>query len=252
MAVKLLPSFIMESPSTGRRLSAPLILLTLGLGVGAGLFYRQSTTTSERQQFLGTINQLSNAWHDARLKLDEQKLVNVSLERDLSLALESANSYSNKIGTVRAAPGKSGVDRNTSPALSPKPDPRVAELQDERDSLVTKLSDLTSAMAKLDCDKAEVERRLEASESDRDALVQELKRIEAERSRLMMQFNNLALVREQYRKLKAEQSVSRRLDWIRRGMYGDSKGAELLHKGLASAGPGSGNYDLNVELHRTR
>lgn len=242
----------MESLSTRARVSAFLILFVfaLCLGLGAGLLYRHSAATQERQQYLATINQLSNAWHDACFKLDEQKLVNLSLERDLSTAIENAISYSNRLNTVSAESVKTSPARDAASPKSGQPDPKVAELQDERDGLTAKLDGLASAMAKLDCDLAETQRKLEASEGDREALLQELKRIEADRTRLMRQFNDLALVRAQLRKLKAEQVVSRRLEWIRRDMFGSYKGGELLRKGLVSAAPASQNYDLNVEVRR--
>ena len=47
-----------------------------------------------------------------------------------------------------------------------------------------------------------------------------------------------------------ELSIARRLEWIRRGLYGSEKGAEKLQKGLASAGPQT-NYDLNVEIKQS-
>jgi len=55
------------------------------------------------------------------------------------------------------------------------------------------------------------------------------------------------MMRDQVRKLRDELSIARRLEWIRRGLYGSEKGAEKLQKGLASAGPQT-NYDLNVEV----
>ena len=65
------------------------------------------------------------------------------------------------------------------------------------------------------------------------------------------QFNDLAVLREQVRKLKEELSVARRLDWIRRGIYGsrDQKGAEMLAKPAAvPASAPAANADLNVEI----
>jgi hypothetical protein len=97
---------------------------------------------------------------------------------------------------------------------------------------------------------AEAQRKLQASEGDREALLKEFKRLQADRAELMRQFTDVKLVREQLRKLKAEQSISRRLEWLRRGTYGSNKGAELLRKGLASASTRPQNFDLNVDLRR--
>ena len=67
------------------------------------------------------------------------------------------------------------------------------------------------------------------------------------------------MLREQVRKLRDELSISRRLDWIRRGLYGDiGKGAERLQRGFVTVTPAStnasrserGQYNLDVEINR--
>jgi hypothetical protein len=63
--------------------------------------------------------------------------------------------------------------------------------------------------------------------------------------------NSLAFLREQVHKLKDEDSISRRLDWIRRGLYGnaDQKGGEKLQQGF-NVPMRATNYGLNVELRQ--
>ncbi len=63
--------------------------------------------------------------------------------------------------------------------------------------------------------------------------------------------NSLAFLREQVRKVREELSISRRLDWIRRGLYGVSsmKGGERLQMGFAPPPPPT-NYNLNVEIRQ--
>ena len=77
-----------------------------------------------------------------------------------------------------------------------------------------------------------------------------MKRLQTEKAELERKFNDLAVLRDQVRKLRDELSIARRLDWIRRGLYGSEKGAEKLQKGLAAAGPQT-NYDLNVEIKQS-
>ncbi len=74
--------------------------------------------------------------------------------------------------------------------------------------------------------------------------------MQTEKAELERKFNDLAVLRDQVRKLRDELSIARRLEWIRRGLYGSEKGAERLQKGLASAGPQT-NYDLNVEIKQS-
>jgi len=63
--------------------------------------------------------------------------------------------------------------------------------------------------------RADTERKLAASEGDREFLLAELKRLQAEKVDLERQFNDLALLRDQIRKLKDELSIASRLEWIR-------------------------------------
>ena len=88
-----------------------------------------------------------------------------------------------------------------------------------------------------------------ASEGDREFLLKELKRLQAEKMELERQFNSLAILREQVKKLKEELSISRRLEWIRRGLYGEQKGGQRLQAGLPVAAPKT-NYALDVEIRR--
>jgi hypothetical protein len=68
---------------------------------------------------------------------------------------------------------------------------------------------------------------------------------------LERQFNDLAAVRTQLRKLKDDLAIARRLEWIRDGVYGvlAEKGAEHLLRGppLPHTNPPP---TLNVELHQ--
>ena len=77
-------------------------------------------------------------------------------------------------------------------------------------------------------------------------LLGELKRLQREKNDLERQFNDIAMLRDQVRKLRDELSISRRLDWIRRGLYGSLKGAERLQKSPTT--PTTNRFDLNVEL----
>jgi hypothetical protein len=96
------------------------------------------------------------------------------------------------------------------------------------------------------------ERKLAASEGDREALKKELKRLIAEKTDLEKKFNDLAILRDQVRKLKEELNIARRLDFIRRGLYGfDKKGAQLFQEGVrpkAAAGSATNAYPLKVEV----
>jgi chromosome segregation ATPase len=110
------------------------------------------------------------------------------------------------------------------------------------------MTDLNTAIDELERQIAETERKLTASEGDREFLLAELKRLQTEKADLERQFSDLALLRDQIRKLKDELSIARRLEWIRRGLYGsEHKGAEKLQPGFATP---PGDADLEVEIRQ--
>ena len=127
---------------------------------------------------------------------------------------------------------------------------RITQLEAEKDEMTKKLGELAGRINSLDGRITETKRKLAASEGDREFLMKELGRLQAEKRELERQFNDLALLRDQIRKLKDELSIARRLEWIRRGLYGaEQKGAEKLQPGFATPA-GKTNFDLNVEIRQ--
>jgi hypothetical protein len=115
--------------------------------------------------------------------------------------------------------------------------------------MTTKMTELNTSLGNLEKQIADTTKKLTASEGDREFLMRELKRLQTEKAELEKQFNDLAVLREQVRKLRDELSIARRIEWIRRGIYGTAtqKGAEGLVKPIQQSTTGT-NVDLNVEL----
>jgi septal ring factor EnvC (AmiA/AmiB activator) len=231
-----------------------IILVLICLGLAGGLFYRHSEAVKEKKQDTQIIQDLTNQVTDVKMKLEEQKLVNVSLERDFTAQGEQLKVYSNNLATVSSNFTKVQADAKaaaeSAKAEMIKRDARIAELESERDGLSKRMTELNSSISSLETKISDTQKKLDASEGDRDFLLKELKRLQTEKAELEKQFNDLALLREQVRRLRDEMSISRRLDWIRRGLYGPLvKGGELLQKGIKPPTPQT-NYNLNVELNR--
>lgn len=230
-----------------------ILLTLLCVLLAAGLIYRHTTATKEKKQDVAVIVHYSNDWVETSKKLDEQKLVNLSLERDFATQAEELKNYSNNLATVSENYTKAQADAKTAAETAKeelhKRDVRIAELENERDGMTKRMTDLTSSISNLETQIADTQRKLEASEGDREFLLKELKRLQAEKTDLERQFNDLAQLREQVKRLRDELSVSRRLEWIRRGIYGGLKGGELLRQGFASTAART-NFNLDVEIRR--
>ena len=233
---------------------AATILFVLALALGGGLYYRHNTAIEEKKTDTATIQQLSNTVAETSMKLEEQKLVNLSLERDFATQTEELKGFSNRLAATTTNLEKTQNDAKAAAEVAKaemmKREAKIAELEAERDGLTKRMAELNGSIGKLETQIADTQKRLDASEGDRDFLLKELKRLQTEKSELERQFNDLALLRDQVRKLRDEMSITRRLEWIRRGLYGSFlKGGERLQKGFAAA-PAQTNYNLNVELTR--
>jgi chromosome segregation ATPase len=144
-----------------------------------------------------------------------------------------------------------------------KRDTQIAELETQNKQLDEKAADLNSSITNLQTQIDDTQKKLAASEGDKAFLEKELQRLVAEKAELERQFNDLKVLRTQVSKLKEELNISRRLAWIREGIFAraDQKGAQqLMQKTTPAFGPGSaatnapvppktGNYDLNVEVN---
>ena len=73
----------------------------------------------------------------------------------------------------------------------------------------------------------------------------------AEKAELERQFTDIALLREQVRRLKEDLSVERRMEWIRKGIWasGEMKGAQMLIQGTKPPPKPRQDFDLNVEVN---
>ncbi len=226
------------------------ILLLVSVGLGAGLFYRHSMARKEKTEDAETITQLSTKVSDTEKKLAEQTAVNAVLDKDLATRTQQLLETSNTLVTVNLTLAKvreeAKIAATNAAADIAKRDARINELETQRDDLTKHMTDLNGQISGYEAQIAEIQHKLTTTEGDREYLLGELKRLQREKNDLERQFNDLAMLREQVRKLRDELSISRRLDWIRRGLYGSLKGAERLQK--PSTAQATNRFDLNVEL----
>jgi hypothetical protein len=244
----------MSSKPTRFPVWVPLLLGVLCIGLGAGLIYRHQTAKAEKVCNVGTIDSLSNSCERATLKLREQVLVNQTLEKDLATQATELEALSNNLAAVSAqftetqTQAKSVTEKAQD--QEHRQDVRIANLEVQRTDLTSKITELNGSISNLVAAIAVTQSKLDSSEADREVLTQELKKLQAQKSDLERKLYDLAQLREQVHKLKAELAVNRRLDWIRRGLLGNLKGAELLQKGFAKTTPAQRDFNLDVEVSR--
>ena len=231
-----------------------VVLVVVSVALGVGLLVRHAKAVDEQRKAEARIKTLSDDVVHTQDQLNEQKNVNDTLEKNIETITTEALGLSNKLESVSTTLARTEQEAKTAAEQArdqiAKRDAKIADLEGRNDDLTKKMADLNTSITGLESQIADTEKKLAASEGDREFLLKELKRLQTEKAELERKFNDLAVLRDQVRKLRDELSIARRLEWIRRGLYGSEKGAERLQKGLASAGPQT-NYDLNVEIKQS-
>ena len=231
------------------------------------LWYRSSRSREQAQRDLAAIGELSNQWKQVTTKLDDSRTVNLALEHELSSRVEALKSVSNSLANTSATLAATTADlakaqteakaaQDAAESAMKARDEKISKLEGERDDLTKRMTDLNGSINKLEGQITETERKLKTSEGDREYLIGQLKKLQAEKAELEKKFQDLVILREQVRKLRDELSIAKRLEWIRRGLYGDTlKGAEKLQRGAAAMAPAAVTNktvpaNLNVEINR--
>ncbi len=237
--------------------SVVAVLLALAcIGVGAGWYVNHDKAEKNRLALEAEKARLSKDLVETTAKLTEQVRVNANLETNLVQRVEELNTFSNKWTFVATTLSKTEIEAKAAAEAAraeiEKRDKQISGLEGEKDDLTKKMGELTGQIGTLESQIKETERKLAASEGDRESLKKELKRLIAEKNELEKKFNDLAVLRDQVRKLKEELSIAKRLDFIRRGLYGfDKKGAQLINEGVRPLAPknsATNAFPLNVEV----
>lgn len=229
-----------------------IILAVLSLGLLVALVTTKKQAADEKKKDTETVVTFSNQVVKTTRDLGEQQQVNVLLSNDLTVVRADLGTLTNKYTDVATALVKTEDFLKASKEDLAKRDAKIADLEKQNHELDLRAADLSTALTNLTGLITETKRKLTASEGDKAFLEKELKRLMAEKAELERQFNDLVVVRAQVAKLREELNVSRRLEWIRKGLFAsdEQKGAQkLMQKGPLTSPPSTNHYDLNVEVN---
>jgi chromosome segregation ATPase len=231
---------------------ALVILVLACIGLGVGLIVRNQQANDQHNKDVEDNKALSNRWSETSIKLEEQQQVNLNLTNDLAARKTDLAKLSNDLVQTTEDLGKKETALKAALEETAKRDAKISELETQNEALDKQAGDLKSSITKLEDQISDTQKKLSASEGDKAFLEKELQRLVAEKAELERQFNDLAVLRTQVKKLKEELSISRRLEWIRSGLFAmqEQKGATRLMQGATSfvPKPATNNYDLNVEV----
>lgn len=239
-------------------MNARLLAIILGLlavGLGSGLYLVRERARKEQAVAAVRVDQLTGDLVRVEVKLQEQQKVNASLEANLAARTEEVGIYSNKLVVVTSELAKTEEQAKAAAAKAQEEigirEKRIEGLQGEKDDLSERLADLNRKAGGLQAQIEETERRLAASQGDREVLQKELRRMMAEKVELDRRFQDLTAVKEQLRMLKEEAYVAGRAIFGRKPGLMEKKGAQLLNEGIrrpAARETGTVDGRLNVEL----
>jgi len=231
----------------------PLVVI-IALGLAIALFVSRDRISDQEADIISLSNQVSAA----SAKVSDLTTVNQALESDLQKRnadiITLTNNYTQALATLAKTEAdlKQSEDslQLTKEALDER-DAKIAELENQNAELDTKSASLSAAITNLTTQIEATQAKLAAAEGDKEFLQSELSRLMAEKAELEKQLNDLQFLKAQVAHLKAELSIAKRLEWIRKGIFNptEMKGATLLMRKDTPKPPPPATYDLNVEIN---
>jgi chromosome segregation ATPase len=238
-----------------------IILAVVCVGLAVVLISTKKGADTQKLKDSDTIFDLSNKVDRTTSDLNEQKQVNLSLEQtnaarrtEIAALASKLTAVSGTLSEVSTTLDQTKATLKTTEEEVAKRNAKIAELESQNASLDQRAVDLSTAITNLTMQIDDTKKKLAASEGDKAFLEKELQRQMAEKADLERQFNDLTVLRAQVARLKEELNISRRLEWIRKGLFAtdEQRGAQqLLQRGptAPAAAPKPGHYDLNVEVN---
>lgn len=237
-----------------------IVLIVICVGLIVALVMNQKKATEQRNIATQTISDYSNRVLKTTADLEDTRKVNVDLNKDLDTRKSELMAMTNHLTEVATTLTKTEDALKTAQEQMTREiaarDSKIADLEAQNHSLDQRSLELSTAITNLTSQIDDTQKKLAASEGDKAFLQKELQRLMTEKAELERQFNDLKILRTQVAKLQEELTISRRLQWIREGLFArdQKKGAQLLMekqpappKTNEPAAPKS-TYDLNVEI----
>jgi chromosome segregation ATPase len=223
-----------------------VILLAVVIGLLIALFATKKAAEDQRKNDAASISDYSNQVTAANVTIDDLRQVNLILTNDLSSSRESLVTLSNDLAEAV------GSLTNTKAMLQNAED-QIAALDAQNKLLDQRAAALTNSIESLNALVADTEQKLATANTNNIFLNAELQKQIAQRAELERKFNDLDTVRAQVKKLRDDEFVARRLQWLRDGTDPSqaTKGAQqLMQRGtpVKTASPNTNHYDLNVEV----
>jgi chromosome segregation ATPase len=204
-------------------------------------------------------NSYSNDTANLQSKLSAEVLARARLETNLAViqrkAASDLDTANKEIAATSSSLDQARSDARAAAAAAKadadEKSKRIAELEIRNAELDKESNDLRGSMANLDAQMQAAQKKLDANDGDRNLLLSELKRVQAQKEEMQSKLSDLAYLKEHVKTMKEDLAMDRRADWIRRGLYeaaSEKGGQRLINPELPGSSPT--NPPLDVELHQ--
>jgi predicted RNase H-like nuclease (RuvC/YqgF family) len=232
------------------------ILVVACFGLAVALVVVKYHADAQQTESANTIVDFSNQIVKANVNIEDLNQANLNLSNDLATNREMSLALSNQLAETAGTLASTTVSLQDAQQQITNLNGHISDLEAQKQGLDQRASSLSNTIAALDTQIHFTQTKLAASETNNAFLNSELKRQIAQRAELEHEFNDLADVRAQVRKLRDDLLIARRLAWMRAGIDPTKplKGGQLLMQrsppAAANAAPAAGSprYNLNVEV----
>lgn len=233
-----------------------VILVIAAIALAIALLAIKKQGAEQHATDLTAMGALSNDVLTAQSKVNDLNDVNLSLSNNLVAASEQVANLSNNLAATSATLAASQSDLAAGQASAKSQiaglNSQIAGLQNQNKTLDDQLGAMTNAMSQLNAQIAATQQQLAHANSDNAFLQQALQTQMAQKAELEHKFNNLTALRQQEKKIKHVDFVTRRIQIANNPPLG-MKGAALLvwrrdHPYTEPAAPTPAESSLNVEI----
>jgi chromosome segregation ATPase len=218
-----------------------------------------ASATNNLQKAQADVSTYSNHVITLEEKLTKEVSVRTTLETNLAKASRDLAAATANLSTTTASLQAAQEEARAAKAVAAKAaadyaekDKRIQELEAQNAELDKKASDLTSSFANIQTQLLAAQKKLAAPDGNTKFLIDELKRVQAQKDDLENKLSDLAFLKQQLKTTRDNLANGRRLDWIRQGLY-DAAAQKAGERMMNPPAPGSPatNSTLDVELHDT-
>jgi chromosome segregation ATPase len=230
-----------------------VILAAACVALAIALVATKKMAADERNEAVAAMLDSSNQLINARDAINDLSQVNLKLTNDLAASRQQELELSNNYAGLAAALAGTKFSLQSALEKITGLDDRVAGLESQNQMLDQNAASLSNRLADANDEMAGAQQKLADAQTNNTFLVAELQKQMAQKNEMEQKFNDPVQLRAQIKKVRDEQFIALRLEWMRNGTDPSvmHKGGQLLTRHTSSTNAPSSapsHFDLSVEV----